>query len=47
MTGDSARRGFDYKGEPYVDEHLPDGTIKRTQLGVVILGLSRLLLYLM
>jgi hypothetical protein len=28
-------RGFDENGEPYVDEHQPDGSIRRTQRGTI------------
>ncbi|HMF62187.1 MAG TPA: hypothetical protein VK595_17525, partial [Vicinamibacterales bacterium] len=38
-AGTSAKRGFDEAGQPYVDEPLPDGSIKRTQQnGVTIIA---------
>jgi hypothetical protein len=38
-TGTSAKRGFDDAGQPYIDEPLPDGSIKRTQQnGVTIIA---------
>jgi hypothetical protein len=38
-AGTSAKRGFDEAGQPYVDEPLPDGSIKRTQPnGVTIIA---------
>ena len=38
-AGAPAKRGFDDAGEPYVDEPLPDGSIKRTQQnGVTIIA---------